>query len=167
MVLGLVVVMFALVSMTGCASLRKKFTRVNKNKDVKEDFIPVLQPIEYKKVEESPKQVYAQHYNMVKLYFKDLWEVIGKPDSSVKREKYMFTEILSHFDVMIALLMADKQAQAQLLRGRFTKLLAAYDTPDGLRRYDLITGDLRTIERDLYAGFKPAVVADVLVPTVK
>ncbi|MBF0331455.1 MAG: hypothetical protein HQL17_05915 [Candidatus Omnitrophica bacterium] len=164
---GMILVAFCVMSLTGCATLRKKFTRVKKNKDQKEDFIPVLQPIEYKKIEEATPQVYAEHYSMVKVYFKDLWEVLGKDESSAKREKYMFTEILSHFDAMTALLTEAKRQEAQKLRARFKLVLAVYDEPDGSRRYDLMTGFLRAIERDLYKLFKPAAVAGDLIPSVK
>jgi hypothetical protein len=166
-VLSVVLVAFCTVSLTGCASLRKKFTRVKKDKNQTEDFIPVLQPIEYTKIEETPPQVYAQHYSMVKVYFKDLWEVLGKDDSSAKREKYMFTEILAHFDAMTALLTDTKRLEAQKLRARFKLVLAVYDEPDGSRRYDLMTGFLRAIEKDLYKLFKPAAVTSDLIPSVK
>ncbi len=167
MVLRGVLVAFCMVALTGCASLRKKFTRVKKNKDQKEDFIPVLQPVEYKKVEETPVQVYAQHYSMIKIYFKDLWDTLGKPDSNAKRERYIFTEILAHFDTMAALLTDVKYQEAQSLRARFMPLLTAYDKADGVRRYDLIAGDLRAIERDFYKILKPVVVAGALKPAVK
>ncbi|MFH0753177.1 MAG: hypothetical protein V2A70_01265 [Candidatus Omnitrophota bacterium] len=164
---GFMLLVLMVMSLTGCMTLRKKFTRVKKNKNQKEDFIPVLRPIEYQKVEETPLQVYTQQYAMVKVYFKDLWDVLGKRDVSAKRAKYMLTEILSHFDAMTALLIEAKREQALQLRGRLNLLLAIYDAPDALRRYDLLTGSLRVIERDLYQGFKPAVVESALVSGVK
>ncbi len=154
-----VLILFCAGSLTGCASLRKKFTRVPKNPSVKQDFIPVLEPIEYQKVEKSPQQVYAGHYSMVKIYFKDLWEVLGRRDSTPKREMYIFTELLSHFDAMAALLAEGKKVEAKELRGRVEQILKEYDKPSGIRRYDLIGGNMRKVERDIYKGFKPDAVA--------
>ena len=158
-VCGVVLVMFCAGSFTGCASLRKKFTRVPKNPTAKEDFIPVLQPMEYKKVEQTPQQVYAGHYAMVKIYFKDLWEVLGGRDSSAKREKYIFMELMSHFDAMAALLSDKKKAEAFAIRSRIDDFLKEYEKPDGMRRYDLMTSGMRRVERDMYKGFKPDAVA--------
>lgn len=156
---SVVLVMFCAGSLTGCASLRKKFTRVPKNPKAKEDFIPVLQPVEYKKIAETPQQVYAGHYSMVRVYFKDLWEVLGGRDSSAKREKYIFTELMSHFDAMAALLSDEKKTEAGAIRARVNDLLKEYDKADGMRRYDLIKSGMHRVERDMYKGFKPDAVA--------
>jgi hypothetical protein len=154
-----VLVIFCAGSLTGCASLRKKFTRVPKNPKAKEEFIPVLQPVEYKKIEETPQQVYAGHYSMVKVYFKDLWDVLGSRNSTPKREKHIFTELMVHFDAMAALLSDEKKAEAKAIRARVDEFLKEYDKPNGMRRYDLITSGMRRIERDMYKAFKPDVVA--------
>jgi hypothetical protein len=153
-----VLVMFCAGSLTGCASVRKKFVRVSKNPKVKEDFIPVLQPLEYKKVVETPQQVYAGHYSMMKIYFRDLGDVLGARDSTPKREKYIFTELMAHFDAMAVLLSDEKKAEAAAIRARVDGLLKEYDKPDGMRRYDLIRSGMRTVERDIHKGFKPDAV---------
>lgn len=163
---SVVLVVFCAGSLTGCASLRKKFTRPAKKSKTSDDFIPVLQPVEYQKVEETPRQVYAGHYAMVRIYFKDLGEVLGRRDSTSKHEKYIFTELMSHFNAMADLLSEDKKAEAGNIRARVEKVLKEYDKPDGIRRYDLISGDMRRIERDIYKAFKPDAVAGALVPSV-
>jgi hypothetical protein len=165
--LCVVAVIFLAGSLTGCASLRKKFTRVKKNKDQKEEFIPVLEPVEYKKVEETPQQVYGGHYTMVKMYFKDLWDVLGKPNGGEKREKYIFTQLLTRLDAMAALLSEEKKAQASDLKERVLHVLMEYDKPSGMRRYDLITGPMHGVERDLYKAFKPDAVAGAFLPAGK
>ena len=163
---SVVLVMFCAGSLTGCASLRKKFTRTPKNPKAGDDFIPVLQPVEYKKIEETPQQVYGGHYAMVKIYFKDLWDVLGSRDSSAKREKYIFTELFSHFDAMAVLLSDEKKTEAKVIRARVDVLLKEYDKPDGLRRYDLINSGMHQIERDIYKGFKPDAVAKAFAASV-
>ena len=163
MMLSIVLVVFCAGSFTGCASLRKKFTRVPRNPKATDDFIPVLQPEEYKNVVETPRQVYGGHYSMVKIYFKDLWDVLERRDSTAKREKYIFTELLSHFDAMAVLLSEEKKSEAAALRARVQAVLKEYDKPDGLRRYDIIRNDMHQVEREIYKGFKPDAVAKALV----
>jgi hypothetical protein len=160
---SVVLVMFCAGSLTGCSSLRKKFTRVPKNAKAGDTFIPVLQPVEYQKIEETPQQVYAGHYSMVKIYFKDLWDVLGGRDSSPKRERYIFTELMSHFNAMADLLVDSKKAEAGVIRLRVETILKEYDKPDGLRRYDLIGSNMRQVEREIYKGFKPDVAAKMFV----
>jgi hypothetical protein len=162
-VCSVVLIIFCAGSLTGCASLRKKFTRVPKNPKVGDAFIPVLEPVEYKKVQETPQQIYGGHYAMVKIYFKDLWDVLGRRDSTPKREKYIFTELMSHFNAMADLLSGDKKAAAEAIRTRVDAILKQYDKPDGLRRYDLISTDMHKIERDILQGFRPAAVEGALV----
>jgi hypothetical protein len=162
-ILSVVLVIFCAGSLTGCASLRKKFTRPPKHAKTGDEFIPVLQPVEYKKIEETPQQIYAGHYSMVKIYFKDLWDVLGGRDSSAKREKYILTELMSHFNAMAELLAETKKAEAGAIRLRVETVLKEYDKPGGLRRYDLIGSDMHRIERDIYKGFKPDVVAKMFV----
>ncbi len=161
-ILSMVMVAFVVVSLTGCASLRKKFTRVKKQKDQKEEFIPVLEPIEYAKADEPPLQVYRNHYGMLKLYFSDLWDVLGKPSGGVKREKYLLKELLGRFDAMAGVLSDEKKLQAKGLRDRIEKALKEYDRQGILLRYDLMISDLRQVEREIYKSFKPDVVAALL-----
>ncbi len=161
-VAGLLLAVFCVTALTGCASLRKKFTRTKKGPSKDEEFIPVLQPVEYEKVVESPAQGYRNHYAMVKVYFKDLWDILGRPEGGEKREKYIINEIVSHVEGMTALLTGTAKDAAQALRARLGQVVQAYDKPAGLRRYDVITGDIRGIEREIYRKFKPDAVAGAL-----
>jgi hypothetical protein len=103
--------------------------------------------------------VYMGHYAMVRIYFKDLWDVLGARDSSAKREKYIFTELMNHFDAMAVLLSDEKKAEAGAIRARVNDLLKEYDKADGMRRYDLIKSGMHRVERDMYKGFKLDAVA--------
>ena len=147
-----------MTTLTGCASMRKKFTRVKKGPAKAEDFVPVLQPEVYEKVVESSAQVYRDHYAMEKVYFNDLGDILGRRDGSAKREQYMINQILAHFDGMIALLTGPARDKALALRARLVAALQIYDKPAGLRRYDLLTREMHNIERDLFRNFKPEAV---------
>ncbi len=156
--LGGLIILVCVLSLTGCGSLRKKFTRTPKTK-ASDTFIPVLEPVEYAEVRETPAQAYAQHYSMVKIYFRDLDEMLGQRDGSDKRELYTFTQLLSHFDAMAVLLDDTGKKDAALMRARLEDVLKAYDDMRSMRRYDRISADVRLIERDILKRLKPAVVA--------
>ena len=69
-----------LISLTatliGCEPLRKKFTRNKKNKEVSQEFIPVLEPIDYAENTKTPEEEYKHYYS--------LWKVWEKESSVIK-----------------------------------------------------------------------------------
>ena len=153
------VCIFCAGSLSGCASLKKKFTRQKKNVDGKEDFIPVLEPVEYPSAESSPMNVYKNHYAMTKAYFKDLSGAFDQREGSDKGEKYIFTELTSHLQSMGDLLSPSKKAEAAALIGQIQDVLKEYDKPRTLRRYDIIRIRMRGVERDVRKTLKPDVVS--------
>ncbi len=161
--LAVMVVSLCAFSVSGCASLRKKFTRTPKGAKADDAFIPVLEPVEYKKTEETPQQVYQTHYTTLQAYFKDLWDALGKSSGGEKREKYILSEILVHFDFMATQLSEAKKAGAMAVRGRVEKVLKEYDKPQGMRRYDLMVSDMHAVERDINRNFRPGVVISAFV----
>jgi hypothetical protein len=156
-------VIFCAVSVSGCASLRKKFTRQKKNKGQTEEFVPVLVPVEYPRPDASPSVVYKNNYIMAKAYFKDLDNVIGSRDSSDKQQLYIFTQLTSRMDLMAEVL-ADGERKSLLkqLAIQLKDVISRYDKPDAIRRYDVIKSDVHRIERDFYKSFKPALVQEDL-----
>jgi hypothetical protein len=149
--------------MTGCASLRKKFTRKPKEAKTGDKFIPVLQPVEYAKIVETPVQAYRDHYGMVRVYFRSLFDVMGTREGGAKRELYIISELLARFDAMTELLSDPKKAEAKVIHGRVADVLKQYDKSESMLRYDLMRSAMLKIERDIYRGFKPEVVTRVLV----
>ncbi len=156
-------VSLCVLSVSGCSSLRKKFTRTPKGAKTEDVFIPVLEPVEYKKTEETPQQIYQIHYSTLQAYFKDLWDALGKSSGGEKREKYILTEMLSHFDFMAGQLSQVKKAELDAVRAHIIKVLKEYDKPQGMRRYDRMSSDMRAVEREINREFKPGIVASALV----
>jgi len=154
-----VLVVFCAVSVSGCASLRKKFTRPKKATAEGTDFIPVLVPVEYPRPDTSPSVVYKEHYTMARAFFKDLDNVIGSRNSSDKQQLYVFTQLASRLDQMAGVLAdGEKKAQLQQLTLQIKDVVGRYDKPEPVRRYDVIKSDVSRIERDFYKSFKPALV---------
>src|SRR3989339_1375274 len=109
---AVVLAVFSLTVLTGCASFRKKFIRQNKNRTVKEDFAPVLEPMEYRRVEMSPLDAYRNHYAMLKAYFSDVYAALSARDSGEKREKYLLNQVLAHLQGMSDILDETRKPKA-------------------------------------------------------
>ena len=156
-------VVFCAVAVSGCASLRKKFTRQKKNKGQTEEFIPVLVPVEYQRPDTSPAVVYKDQYTMAKAYFRDLENIVGSRDSSGKQQLYVFTQLTSRMELMSEVL-ADGEKRSLLgqLVLQVKDVISRYDKPDAIRRYDIIKSDVRRIEKEFYKVFKPALVQEDL-----
>ena len=61
-----VLVSFVL-ALEGCSTLRKKFVRQKKKED-KQEFVPVLDPVDYPDVVKTAGGIYEHHY-MLSVYF--------------------------------------------------------------------------------------------------
>jgi hypothetical protein len=156
-------VVFCAVSVSGCASFRKKFVRKKKAKSESTDFVPVLVPVEYPRPATSPDMVYKDHYGMAKAYFKDLGDIVGSRDSSDKQQLYVLNQITERMGLMSSVLAdGEKKSSLDKLALEMREVISRYDQPDGIRRYDLIKRTLRNIEKEFYKSFKPALVQDDL-----
>ncbi|NTV28488.1 MAG: hypothetical protein HGA80_00180 [Candidatus Omnitrophica bacterium] len=152
---------FLTVSMAGCTTLRRKFVRKSKSSDSKEDVVPVLQPEEYAPRVYAPVERYREHYAMLKGYFSDLWSSLGR-DGNVKRERYLLSQIVARMDSMAALLPEMQKVDLQKLESRVQGEMEVLDKPFSLRRYDVVSGELKAVERDLRRNFKPDMVDKLL-----
>jgi hypothetical protein len=160
------VVIFCAVSVSGCASFRKKFVRQKKNKDQTEEFVPVLSPVEYPRPDTSPTTVYRDHYAMTKAFFRDLEEIIGSKDSSDKQQLYVLAQVSGRMELMAGVLAdGEKKTALDKLVLQIKEVAGRYDQPEGIRRYDLIKSTVRHIENDFLKSFKPAVVQEDLKKT--
>ena len=78
--------------LSGCEPLRKKFVRKKKRLQ-KEEFIPVLDPIDYPQSRVSPQEKYAYHFSMWQVWSKDIQNLM-KEDSMDKRKKYLVSQMI-------------------------------------------------------------------------
>lgn len=148
-------VIFVSGSLTGCASLRKKFIRKKKVSDQKEDFIPVLQPQEYEKVELEPIEKYKEHYTMARAYFKDVWETMGSPNAGSKQQVYVLSQLAARIQAMADLLTGEKKSGLEQMVLQIRDVVKEYEKPAGIRRYDLLKAAMQKIEKAFRTGFKP------------
>ncbi|MBF0593517.1 MAG: hypothetical protein HQL22_00965 [Candidatus Omnitrophica bacterium] len=160
---GAVLFVFCSTLFTGCSTFRRKFIRHDKNKEAKEDFLPVLEPVEYKREELSPLDVYKSHYGMVKAYFGDVYAALGNVNSGEKRERYLISQIMAHVQGMAALLNGTRKDTAQAAADSLQEATKELDKPAGLRRYDILKGTVHKVETDIRRSLKPDMVKEFLV----
>lgn len=150
------------ISLTGCSSFRRKFIRQSKNKESKEDFIPVFDPVEYKRVEIAPIDDYKSHYAMVKAYFGDVYTALSSRDAGEKRERYLLNQIIAHLQGMSALLSGFRKLEAQKILSSLEDAMKELDKPAGLQRQDLLKGPVHKAETDIRRTLKPEMVKEFI-----
>ncbi|MBF0570056.1 MAG: hypothetical protein HQL18_04710 [Candidatus Omnitrophica bacterium] len=161
--LVILVLVFLVGSFSGCATLRKKFTRKSKQQDKGDNFVPVLVPEEYQRVETSSIDAYKTHYAMARAYFKDMWEALDSRDSGDKQQKYVFVQVAARLQGMADLLTDEKKkAELQQLIQKTKDVSKECDKAGSMRRYDIMKSDMLRVERDVRKDFKPDAVKDVL-----
>jgi len=143
---------------SGCAPLRKKFTR-QKKKDRQTDprFIPVLDPIEYPEKIYSAEEKYKFHYSLWKVWDKDFHQVLER-DGSDKRQKYLLSQSIEQLEEMQVLLNDAKQAE---LKGFIDKLKIVrqdYDKPSSMRNKFSIRSKVGRNGKKIRNGFSSKVI---------
>jgi len=99
----------------GCEPLRKKFTRKKKAKDLSEEVIPVLQPVDYPKAQGDPQKAYKQHFSLWKVWHKDFLTVLSEGGSQ-KRKLYIMDQLLAQLEELSLFLDEGKRKELQTLK---------------------------------------------------
>ena len=141
------------IGLSACEPLRKKFTRKKKEGQEVQDFIPVLEPQDYPAPENNPKEMYAQHYALIKAWYRDLWTAIDDKNSD-KMAQGSLKQIFNHIDQMKPLLKAQKSQGLDQLAGLLKYYNTSLDAPRPLRNYARIESDLRAFDRLLRGQFR-------------
>jgi len=132
-VLSILVVLCVLtVSVGGCTSLRKKFTRKKKEKANEQAFIPVLDPIDYPAPSVSPEERYRYYYSLWKVWQRDLVQKIDSKESD-KNQKYLVGQIIAQLEEMKKWVTEAKQKELSEAIGEWNAILAMYERPAVMR----------------------------------
>jgi len=146
-------VLFLMTS--GCAPLRKKFTRKKKdNRGVSEKFIPILDPIDYPEKVTSSEEKYKHHYSLWKVWNKDLLQNIAL-DSSEKRQKYLLNQTIEQLEEMKVLLADEKLAELDKLIDGLRKVQLIYEKPSAMRSKFSVRKKIELNAKAVRNGFSP------------
>ena len=146
------------LTLSGCAPLRKKFTR-QKKKDRQSDprFIPVLDPVEYPEKIYSSEEKYRYHYSLWKVWGKDFLQVLER-DGSGKRQRYLLSQSIEQLDEMKVLLNDAQQAELKGLIDELGTVLLEYDKQSAMRNKFSIRSKVTRNSSKIRNGFSPKVL---------
>src|SRR3990167_5723451 len=126
-VLSILVVLCVLtVSVGGCTSLRKKFTRKKKEKTNEQAFVPVLDPVDYPPPSVSPEERYRYNYSLWKVWYRDLVKNIDAKESD-KNQKYLVGQIIAQLEEMKKWVSEAKQKELSERVGEWNVILRMYE----------------------------------------
>lgn len=132
-VLGLLLSLCVLtVSVGGCTSLRKKFTRKKKEKANEQAFVPVLDPIDYPPPSVSPAERYRYNYSLWKVWYRDLVKNIDGKGSD-KNQKYLVGQVIAQLEEMKKWVTEARQKELSEAVGEWNAILMMYEQPAAMR----------------------------------
>ncbi|HLF17325.1 MAG TPA: hypothetical protein VI749_00315 [Candidatus Omnitrophota bacterium] len=128
----------------GCEPLRKKFTR--KKKELKkEEFIPVLDPIDYPPSLISAREKYEYHYSMWQVWNKDLRQHLSE-NAMDKRKKYILSQIIQQLQDMKRWIPQEYAAKVDQMLADGEVVSKELDKPEVMRNQQLMESRLRRME---------------------
>ncbi|MBF0521648.1 MAG: hypothetical protein HQL24_01180 [Candidatus Omnitrophica bacterium] len=139
------------LSLSGCETLRKKFTR-KKKEDEESTVMPILEPIEYPANKESSQEKYTYHYSLWKGWYKDLVAALDDNEND-KRVKYLLTETMTQLEEMTKLLKGEKQALLTESMKDWVTIEKEFDAPSALRNTSRIKQKLSSQEKFVRDNF--------------
>jgi len=155
-----IVLVTGLVSSVGCEPLRKKFTRKKKDREQTRD-IPVLEPIDYPEKIEQPLDILKQSYSMWLLWYGQ-WTTDMAETSTDKRLIYDLNQLVTLVDELQPVFAETRQALLQDYSRRLAKVRGEFDKPAALRNASYMRSDMRRIDKDFRANFKPEIAQEFL-----
>lgn len=140
---------------SGCEPLRKKFTRKKKSTQVEDTgMIPVLQPEEYPEPKDNPMLNYRQHYELVRVFYKELWRGIEEKTHQ-KTLRYTYGQVIDHLNEMKSLLNEDKAKDLENLIHALDYYHEIISLDTAFWSKPRLQSDLRAFHRQLIGRCKP------------
>ena len=162
-VLSVLVILCVLtVSVGGCVSLHKKFTRKKKDKTDEQAFVPVLDPIDYPPPSVSPEERYRYNYSLWKVWQRDLVQRIESNESD-KSQKYLLGQIIARLEEMKKWVTEVKQKELTAAVGEWNAILAMYEQPAALRSRISLKHKVEASAKKVRNQFNPEAVKEFLI----
>jgi hypothetical protein len=150
------------VSAGGCTSLRKKFVRQKKKAVQQEEFIPVLDPVDYAPAVVSAEERYAYHYSLWKVWHRDFVENIDHKESD-KKQKYVLGQVVAQLEEMSKWMADEKRRELNASIGEWEAILAFYEEPVQVRSMSSLKRKIEANAQKIRQQFNPDAVRGFLV----
>ena len=143
------------VSLSGCATFRRKFIR-QKKADKKEKIIPVLEPVTYQARSKTPQERYTKAYGMWKVWESEAEEDLNNTHYvNDKKSTETFKELIAQCQAMGGLLQEDKRQEMAKEVAMLQRMLKEFNKPESLRNYTRMKSNLRAHGRLIREQFNP------------
>jgi len=164
-VLMLTVAVFVAGALSGCEPLRKKFVRKKKN-DRTNEVIPVLDPVDYPALERSPLSVYQYHYNLWKVWLKDLTTALDDHDGQASRKQLagMMDQLDIQLEGMQDVLSGEDEKAFDGFRADLKKVAVALEEPAAIRDDKALKARVMRLDKTLRNRFGLKTMKEKLEP---
>jgi len=154
--LSFIIALIGIFSLTsiGCEPLRKKFTR-KKKKEKKEKFIPVLDPIDYPTRNVTPQERYHHHYNLWKIWHRELKQTVDGEGPNSKRMNYQFAQTLTQLMEMEQYVKGTTHDQLLESINDMNRVQKRIKKPENMRNMVSIRRKLDSISKEIRLKFNP------------
>ena len=122
----------AVLLISSCTPLRKKFTRKKKSDEQSKRFIPVLEPVDYPELLTSPSETYQHHYSLWKIWEKELLQTIDR-EGSDKRQRYLLDQTVEQLSAMNAVLHGENMPTLDESIAALRAIYPEFDKPASMR----------------------------------
>jgi len=147
------------IAATGCQPLKRKFTRRKKPGDKKENFVPVLDPIDYAPRIESAEKRYRYHYSLWQVWHKELIQS-ARWDESEKRQKYLLSQLFLQMEEMKRWVVEEKEIEISDVLSDLQKIQNIYSKPEQLWDYNAIKRRLERIGKKVRNSIRPEIMQE-------
>src|SRR3989338_6501362 len=113
--------------------LRKKFTRQKKKDAATQEFIPVLDPIDYPPKFYSAESKYQHHYSLWQVWSKDFVTVLESEGESDKRQQYLLNQMTIQLQEMMKYVKDEKRQVLESLLVELSGIQKQLNSPAPLR----------------------------------
>ena len=144
------------MALSGCEPLRKKFTR-QKKKSAKEEFIPVLDPIDYPAAHVTSEEKYSYHFSMWQVWSKDLRNLLGETTMD-KRKRYLMAQIMAQLTELKRWVPEEYRPKVDKAIGDYEKVMKELDKPEIMQSQTMIESNLRRTENFVRNELDPKII---------
>jgi len=142
------------ISCSGCENLRKKFRRTKKKKDQVDNFVPVLTPIDYPAIIDTPADYYKQAYSLWSVWYGDMSGILLAEESTGKEEKFAINSLISQLERMAGLLNEEKAAGLKTIIAGFQEISAELDNAPQIRSKSRMKSQMRRLGSEVRKNYK-------------
>ena len=144
---------------SGCEPFRKKFVR-KKKEEKKNEFIPVLEPVDYDERVKSAQERYEQHYSLWKVWEKDFLQAIQEKNPIDKQQEYALNQMVVQMQEMAKWITGEKKDYLVRQIQEVKRIQNEYEKPAQLRDAFSLINRMRRIGKAMREGLSPKLLSE-------